>query len=49
MTAKARPENSLRAPNNTTLHLEREDKGLKAGVYTVYVRFRITTLQLVFF
>jgi hypothetical protein len=30
----ARLENSLRTPNNTTLHLEREDKGLKARVYT---------------
>jgi hypothetical protein len=46
ITAKARPENSLRAPNNTTLHLEREDKDLKTGVYTVYMRLRVTTLQI---
>jgi hypothetical protein len=45
ITANARPENSLRAPNNTTLHLEREDRCLKAGVYTVYTGLKIVTLQ----
>jgi hypothetical protein len=33
IAARARLENSLGAPNNTALHLEREDRGLKAGVY----------------
>jgi hypothetical protein len=39
ITAKARLENSLRTPNNTTLHLEREDEGLKAGVYTGFAGY----------
>jgi hypothetical protein len=49
ITAKARPENNPRTPNNTTLHLEREDKGLKTRIYTVYTGLRIITLQLEFF